>query len=77
MGFQDVDFLPFRACFSMTFFKYCGRDEGLRITTNCGWDMERHAPCEILLLQQSPLFVSVEFHVDHKTYKYVVKFGHP
>ena len=34
---------------------------------NCGGGKQGHASCEKLLLQQIPLFVSVEFHGDHKT----------
>ena len=69
MGFQDVAFLPSRVSFSTIFLKNCGRGECLW-TTAClktvSGGKQGHAPCKILLLQQSPYFVSDEFHSDHK-----------
>ena len=34
---------------------------------NCGWGKHGHTPYEVLLLYQSLVLVSVEFHGDHKT----------
>ena len=40
MGFQDVEFQPFRASFSTIFPK------------NSGWGKQGYDPCNILLFQQ-------------------------
>ena len=70
MGFQDVVFLPSRACFSTTFLKNCGRGDSLRTTTclrNVDVGKQVLAHCKIFLFQQSLFFVSVLFHGHHKT----------
>ena len=67
-GFQDVEYLPSRASFFTTFLKNCGRGESLRTTTclkavvgvSKGMLPVKYVPIK-------PLFVSVEFHRDHKT----------
>ena len=59
MNFMDVALLPSRANFSTTFLKNCGRGEILVSTTyliTVVGDRQRHAPCKILLLQQSLIF---------------------
>ena len=60
MDLHDVTFLPSQDSFPTTFLSNCGRGESLGATT-CLCGKQGHAPCKILLLQQS-LFVSVEFH---------------
>ena len=69
MGFLDVAFVPSRASFSATFLKHCGRGESLG-TTTCLQTVfvgrQGYSPCNILSLHQN-LFVSDEFHGDHKT----------
>ena len=70
MGLQDVAFLPSRASVSTKFLKKCGRGDSLRTTTclrTVDGGKQGHALCRILLLQQSPFFLSVKFHGDHKT----------
>ena len=65
MGFQDVAFMPSQASFSTTFLKKCGRGESLGTTTclkTVVGGKQGHAPCKILLLQQSLFFTSVKFH---------------
>ena len=56
MSFQDVAFLPSKASFSSTFLRNNGRGEGFCIT-RCAKTVvggkQGHAPCRILLLQQS------------------------
>ena len=62
--------LPSRAGFYARFIRNCGRGDGLMITTYLGTVArckQLHAPCKILLLQQSVFFVSVGLHRDHKT----------
>ena len=64
MGFQDVAFLPSRASFSTTFLKSYGRGESL-VTTTCLKTVvggkQGHAPCKILLLQQSLFLCQLNF----------------
>ena len=61
MDFQDVALLPYRASFSTTFPKNCGRGESLR-TTICpktvAGSKHGHVPSKMFLLQQSPSFGS-------------------
>ena len=56
IGFQDVVFLPSRACFYTTFLTNCGGSESLKFTT-CPMTVvggeQGHAPSKIFLLQQS------------------------
>ena len=70
MGFQDVAFLPSCVSFTTSFKKNCGRGEGFRTTTCFRIVVEGkqgYASCKILSLQQGLLFVSFQFHRDHKT----------
>ena len=56
MEFQDVVFLPSQAIFHITSLKNCGRGESLVTTTrprNVVGVKQVHAPCELLLFQQS------------------------
>ena len=66
MGFQDVVFLPLCASFYTTFLKNCGRCESL-VTTTCLKTVvvgkQGHAPCKILLLQQS-LFLCQSIFIE-------------
>ena len=70
-GFQNVKFLAFRVDFSATFHKNCVIGE-IFGTTAClrtvAGGKQGHVPCEIFSLQQSLLFVLVEFNVDHTAY---------
>ena len=64
MGYQDVAFLPSRASFSTTFLKNCGRGESLGTTTflkTVVGGRQGHAPCEVLLLQQSLFLCLLDF----------------
>ena len=64
MGFDYVAFLPSLASFSTTFRKDCGRGEGLGITTcpKCVvLGKHGHAPCKMLLLQQSLFLCRLNF----------------
>ena len=70
MVFLDVAFLPSRAISFTTFLKNCGRGESLGTTTcpkTVARGNQRHATCNICLLQQGLCFVSVDFCGDHKT----------
>ena len=75
MGFQDVVFLPSRDSFSIIFLENCCRGESL-VTTTCLNTVvgvsKSMLPVKYTPLK--PLFVSVEFHRDHKTHK--VKVNH-
>ena len=64
MGYLDVAFLPFRACFPTIFLTNCGMGESLG-TTTCPKTVvggkQGHAPCKILSLQQSLFLCQLNF----------------
>ena len=65
-----VEKLPSRGSFSTTFHKNCVRGESLGTITCLETVVgvsKGMLPVKYLLLQQSPFFVSVKFHGDHKT----------
>ena len=71
MSFLDVAFLPSLACFSTTFLKNYVRGECLCLPyVLILWFGVCNGMLPVkCLCSSNPLFVSFEFHGDHKTFK--------
>ena len=80
IGFQDVAFLPTRACFGTTFLETEGRDESLR-TTMCLKTVvggkQGHVPCKALCFNTASVLCQSNFIETMRLLQRIGKSGNP